>query len=706
MSYQKEEHPVNKADTPDTKDKDKKEKKSFGSDVEDELTPISVRTIFTTYRKRIEPKPPVIEGEKKVSPSVSESRAKIEASKPRQESPKTSLEPTQPPVEAPKAPVEPPTTSLAKPVTPSAPEEPLLAPAPPDQEKAERGEEEKDHYDPDIDGVFIELIDEYMPRSEPVEIGDIIEVPVLEIRPDCVLVDVGDKTEGMVDIAEFMNKNADVLVSPGEIVEVMIEGRDEKSDQVVLSHRKALRKMAVERLQRATQEKIPIRGKITDIVRGGLIVDVGIPCFIPASHLDTSRVDDLTAWVGREIEAYVLDFDLDKRRAVLSRRLLVQEDLEKRRQVLLQGLKVGDVRTVRIKSILDFGAFANLGALDGFIPREEVSFERGSHPSMFLKEDQEVKVKIVKVDTESQKVTLSRKQARMDPWSRVEDKYPVNSIITGRVVSITNFGAFVQIEEGLTGMIHVSNLSWDKGHKRPEQFMKEGDIVKVAVLELDKENRKMSLGLKQITEDPWVVIEGKFTPGLRVKGVVTNLTDFGAFVKLGENIEGLIHITNITWDKNPEKPNKYLKLGQDVETLILKTNREGRRISLGLRQLQKSPWELFMDRHHVGQTIEGVITRVAAFGAFVDLGEGVEGLLHVSQISPERIDNPAAVLKEGEKIKCKIIKISAGGRKISLSRKDLIQEEEKRLIREYLKDDVKGGTNVGDLLRQINLKIP
>jgi len=713
MSDKKEEHPVNNTDP---KDKDIKEKKSFGSDVEDELTPINVRHIFTTYIKRIEPKPQAAVGEQKVSTPAPESRVEAEAPKTKGEEPRAAAE-------APKIPVEPavePAKSTAEPAQPAVPaptpapspapipsllEQPQAAPMPTDQENAGGVKEEKEDFDPDIDGVFMELIDEYMPRTESVEIGDIIEAPVLEVRPDCVLVDVGDKTEGMVDIAEFMNKNADVLVSPGEIVEVMIEGRDEKSDQVVLSHRRALRKMAVERLQRATQEKIPIRGKIMDVVRGGLIVDVGIPCFMPASQLDTSRVEDLTAWVGREIEAYVLDFDLDKRRAVLSRRLLVQEDLQKRRQAILQTLKVGDVRTVRIKSILDFGAFVNLGALDGFIPREEVSHERGSHPSMFLKEDQEVKVKIIKVDRETEKVTLSRKQARLDPWTRVEDKYPVNSIITGRVVSITNFGAFVQIEEGLTGMIHVSNLSWDKGPKRPEQFMKEGDIVKAAVLELVMDNRKMSLGLKQITEDPWVTIEGKFTPGLKAKGVVTNLTDFGAFVKLDENIEGLIHISNITWDKNPQKPNKYLKLGQEVESVILKTNRDGRRISLGLKQLLKSPWEIFMGTHRVGQTVEGVITRIASFGAFVDLGEGLEGLLHVSQISPERVENPNAVLKEGEKIKCKIIKISDGGRKISLSRKELLQEEEKRLVREYLKDDVKSGVNVGDLLRQMNLKM-
>jgi small subunit ribosomal protein S1 len=425
---------------------------------------------------------------------------------------------------------------------------------------------------------------------------------------------------------------------------------------------------------------------------------------MPASHIDTSRVIDLSAWIGREIEAYVLEFNIDQRRAVISRRLLIQEDLDKRRSALLNSLKLGEIRQVCVKSILDFGAFVDMGPIDGFIPREEISYERGSHPSMFLQGGQEVKVKVIKVDGETGKITLSRKQARVDPWIKVDEKYPANAVITGRVVSITNFGAFVQIEEGITGMIHVSNLSWDKGAKRPEYFMKEGDIVKAVVLELDKENRKMALGLKQITEDPWIEVEGKYNPGMRVKGIVTQLTEFGAFIKLDDNLEGLVYISNLTWDKKPEKPNKYLKVGQEIEAIILKTDREGRRISLGYKQLQKSPWDFFFDTHRLGDIVPGVVTRLTSFGAFVDLGEGVEGLLHVSQISTERVDNPNMVLKEGQNIRCKIIKIASGARRISLSRKDVIMEEEKKALAEFLKDEVKGGVNVGDLLKDIKLK--
>ena len=564
---------------------------------------------------------------------------------------------------------------------------------------------EKEPSEPEIDDEFLKMIDEYMPRAEEVEVGDIMEVPVLDVRADCVLVNIGDKMEGMVDISEFMTRNGEVTVTPGDVIEVMIEGRDEQSDQVVLSHRKAVRRIAIERLSEAVEKKSPIRGRVTDVVKGGLIVDVGIACFMPASQIDRSRIENMNSWVGREVEAYVIDFNLERQRAILSRRKLMVENLEKRKKALLDGLKVGDIRTVRVKSIHDFGAFVELGPMDGFIPRDEVSHERGAHPAMYLKEDHELKVKVIVVDKEAQKVTLSRKQARLDPWEKVGEKYPKNSIVTGRVASIASFGAFVQLEEGLTGMIHVSNLSWEKGTQKPDEFMKEGDIVKAVVLDFDKENHKLALGLKQITEDPWVKIEGKFTLGSRVKGIVTSLTDFGAFVRLDENVEGLIHISNMTWDKKPGRPSLYLKAGQEVETLVLNTNREGRRISLGLRQLQKSPIDLFLESHKVGNNVEGVVTRIASFGAFVEIADGIEGLLHVSEISPERVDNPSSVLKEGQRIKCKIINIASGGRRISLSRKEVIRDEDKKAMQAYLKSNVKGGVNVGELLKELKNKL-
>lgn len=554
---------------------------------------------------------------------------------------------------------------------------------------------------------FEQLIDEYMPREEPVEVGDIMEVQVLDVRPDCILVDIGDKMEGMVDVSEFTNKKGEVSVSPGDTIEVIIEGRDEESEQFVLSHKKAARRLAVDRLRVAFEQKTPIKATVHKVVKGGLLVDAGLICFMPASHVDISRVENLEEWLGEEIDAFVIDFTMrgKRPRVVISRRNLLEEEQEKQKKVLFEKLNEGDVLTVNIKNVLDFGAFASLGPIDGFIPREEVSYEKGSHPGMFLKEGQEVKVKVIRVNPEEGKITLSRKQVMTDPWTVAAKKYPVDSTVKGRVVSIAPYGAFVQLEEGLTGMIHTSNLSWDKSPKSPKHFMKEGDVVEAVVLSIDLQEQRMALGLKQITEDPWIAVEGKYTPGKKVKGTVSGLTDFGAFVKLDENIEGMIHISNLTWDKNPQKPENYLKMGEEVEAVILNTNREGRRIALGLRQLHKSPLQKFVESHRVGSTVEGKVTRITDFGAFVEVAEGVEGLMHVSEISAERIDTPSSVLKEGENVKCKIINITGGGRRINLSRKKLIKDEEKAAMKEYLSTDVKGGQNVGDLLKDLDLDI-
>jgi small subunit ribosomal protein S1 len=627
------------------------EKKSFGSELEDELTPISVRKIFDVSQKKKAAKAA------SVSPGAKDEKKSFQKAG---ESGKAEIT------------------------------------------KDKASEEELN--DMEMDNEFLKLIDEYMPKAEPVEIGDILKAPVLEVRSDYVLLDVGDKVEGMVKISELTDKDGNVTVKKGDIVPVMIQGRDGDTDQVVLSHRNALRQVAFDQIQEAVKDNKSVKGVVIRAVKGGLIVDVGMPCFMPASHIDRTRVQDIESWIGREVEAYVIDFDPKRRRAVLSRRQLVQEGIEKRKEELFNSIKVDEERTVRIKSLFDFGAFADLGPIDGFIPREEVSYERTAHPTMFLKEGQEIKVKVVKIDKEAGKVTLSRKMAMHDPWDDVENKYPVNSQIKGRVASLTNFGAFVQIEEGLTGMIHVSNLSWDTGQKRAEQFMKAGDSVTAVVLELDKKNRRMALGLKQITDDPWIEVEGKFTPGSKVKGTVTKIMDFGAFVKLDENVEALIHISNLTWDKKPAAPDTYIKEGQEIEGLILKTNREGRRISLGLKQLQKSPLQKFLSTHKKGHIFEGTVTRLVDFGAFVAIEEDIEGLLHVSEISSERIENPASVLKEGQKIKCMITNIANGGRKISLSHKIVVKQEEKKALAAYMKTDVKGGINVGDLLKNINVK--
>ncbi len=550
---------------------------------------------------------------------------------------------------------------------------------------------------------FDALLQQYLPQSLNLEVGDIIEVPIVTVRRDYVLIDVGDKAEGVIDICEFLDENSEINIAVGDLVEVLIQGRDEESGQVMVSHQLAVQRLSLERLQRAYENKTPLSGKVTEVVKAGLIVRVGIPCFMPASQIDRRHVDDLTAWLGKQIEAYVIDFNLSRRRAILSRRKLLEEAEEQRRQNLLASLIPGENLTVKVKSVLDFGAFVDLGGLDALLPREEVSWERGAHPSAFLKEGQTLKVKILSVDRETGKVAVSRRQAKSNPWETIERKYPVNKVVRGAVVNITRYGAFVNLEEGLTGLIHASDLSWASGAKRPQDYLKEGDTVKAVVLGLDKEKRRMSLGLKQISLDPWTEVEEKYPVGSKIHGVVTAFTNYGAFVRLDENIEGMIHVSDFSWGKPPAHPGKVLRLNQEVEAVVLKTDQESHRISLGLKQLTISPFEEFARTHSVGERVKGRVVRLVPFGAFVELG-GVEGLIHVSQIAPERIESPDDVLKVGQTVDLKITKIDVANQKISLSRKEYLRDLEAREAKGYINKPIKGGVNMGELLKKLPIE--
>jgi small subunit ribosomal protein S1 len=571
--------------------------------------------------------------------------------------------------------------------------------APPDVEISLTTEDEEQHLEPAFDA----MLQQYLPQSLDLEVGDIIEAPIVTVRRDYVLVDVGDKTESVIDVREFLDENGEINISVGDLVEVLVQGRDEDSGQVIVSHQLAVQRLSLERLQRAWENKTPVSGKVTAVVKGGLIVRAGIPCFMPASQIDCSRVSDLTVWLGKQAEAYVVDFDWSRRRVILSRRKLLEEAEEQRRQNLLASLNPGDNVTVKVKSVLDFGAFVDLGGLDAFMPREEVTWERGAHPSTFLKEGQIIKVRILSVDCEACKVAVSRRQAKVNPWETIDRKYPVGKVVRGTVVNMARYGAFVNLEEGLTGLIHASDLSWTSGVKRPQDYVKEGDTVKAVVLGFDKEKRRLSLGLKHITQDPWIEAEKKYPVGSKVQGVVTAFTNYGAFVRLDETIEGMIHITDLSWGKTPSHPAKVLRLNQEVEAVVLKTDLEGHRISLGLKQCTSSPFEQFARNHSVGDHVKGRIVRLVSFGAFVDL-DTVEGLIHISQIAPERIETPDDVLKVGQTVDLKITKIDAENEKISLSRKEYLRDIETREAEAYLNQDIKGGVNIGELLKKLPIE--
>jgi len=558
-----------------------------------------------------------------------------------------------------------------------------------------------------VDGESAEfdcLLGEYLNKIHDFDSGDIVDAIIVDVKRTYVLVDVGDKAEGVIDIDEFVDAQGEIRVAVGDTIPVQIVGRESETGQIDVSYRQAADELAWQRVAEAERNTTPVSGRIVQVVRSGLIVDIGVPAFMPASQIDISRVENLADWLSRDVDAYVLDLDRERRRVVLSRRKLVQEDEARKRQRILESLEPGQERVVRVKRILDFGAFADLGGMDGLIPREEVSWERGADPKDYLKEGRDLKVRVLSVDRETGRVALSRKRARPDPWEKVEEKYPAQSVVKGKVVGLADFGAFVSLEEGIRGMIHASDLSWAGGPKKVQDYLHVGDAVKAVVLETDKERRRMALGLKQVTQDPWLEIEEQFPPQTVVKGTVTAVTNYGAFVRLTEAIEGLIHISDMAWEKAPKAPSNYVQVGQEVEAVVLRLDRERRRINLGFKQLAKSPFERFLEEHRAGSDVHGTVTRIAPFGAFVQLAPEVEGLIHISQLDSERVEKTEEAVQVGQMIEAKILKIERQTQKISLSRKAFLKEQESRETAAYVSQSVSGGLNMGEVLRGLKIQ--
>ncbi|MDX2175010.1 MAG: S1 RNA-binding domain-containing protein [Candidatus Sumerlaeia bacterium] len=561
-----------------------------------------------------------------------------------------------------------------------------------------------DHNNSELEQEMAEF-DKYMDQALAADAGmsggALLEVTVVEILEDRVLVDTGGKAEAHIALDEFVKVGDQYQVAVGDKISVVRVRQT--ADGPVYSHREARARAAQDAVAEAHKDKKPLKGLVTGVVKGGLTVDIGVGAFMPASQVDLFKIPDLNTLVGQEIEAYVIEFDPRRRRAVLSRRQLLFEQRESERREALGKLEVGSRVRGRVKSALEFGAFLDLGGVDGFIPREEVSYDRGTPPSRILKAGEEVEVVIAKVDPETGKITLSRKRALADPWETIDQRIQVGDSIKGTVVSIQNYGAFVHVEEGVTGMIHAGDMSWSLGNKKPGDYVKAGETIDVKVLELDKEKRRLSLGIKQIQEDPWEAVRREYPAGARVKGTVTSLTNYGAFVKIGDFLEGMIHVSDIVWERRLSHPKEVLTVGQEVEAIVLKSEGDTRRLSLGLKQLQESPFEAYANAHPVGSVVSGKVTRFAPFGAFVELAEGLEGLIHISQIDVHRVELPEKALQLGEEVKAKVLKYEAKNRKISLSRKDALRNAERESIKQYLGKSNKAENRLntfGDALRQ------
>ncbi len=553
---------------------------------------------------------------------------------------------------------------------------------------------------------------EQMEVPAPSSEGEIIKGHVVEIRDDVVVVDVGSKSEGTIPRNEFLDSEGNLLVEPGQEISVLLESED-KEGNVRLNFARARRRLAWEAIERSHREHINLTGRVVDKLKGGLAVDIGIKAFLPASHVDLRPVRNLDEWKGCEVDVRVIKLNRKRGNVVVSRRVILEEEREALRARLMEILQEGTIVNGKVKNVTDYGAFVDLGGLDGLLHVTDMSWGRVGKPSEVVQPGQDIEVIVLKFDKEKGRVSLGLKQLQPDPWADVPDKYPIGERVQGRVVSVTDYGAFVELEPGVEGLLHVSEMSWSKRTKHPSKIVSIGDPIEVVVLDLKPEERRISLGLKQTEPDPWAQLAQKYPEGSVIKGRVRNLTDFGAFVEVEEGIDGLIHVSDMSWTKRIKHPSEMLKKGEEVEAKVLQIDVPNRRLSLGIKQLNDI-WEGWFARNKVGDVVKGKVVRVTAFGAFVELEEGIEGLCHISEVNPsargqqgERPSRSAGRSSErpnkidlevGQEYEFKIIKLNQAEHKIGLSYRAALNEAERKTIQQYRSSKSSSRATIGDMI--------
>ena len=501
------------------------------------------------------------------------------------------------------------------------------------------------------------------------EEGEVVPGRVVQVRGGEVLVDVGYKSEGTIPLEEFTRSG--IMPKVGDEIEVYLEAKEDNDGLIVLSKDRADKIKVWDTVSRAYEKGVPVEGRVVEVVKGGLAVDVGVRAFLPGSQVDLRPVKNLASLLGQTIRAKVIKLNRRRGNVVLSRRAMLEEEREDRRRHTLSVLEEGMALTGTVKNITDYGAFIDLGGIDGLLHVTDMSWGRIGHPSEIFQVGDQVEVVVLHFDKETSRVSLGYKQRSSDPWEVVETKYPVGAKVTGRVVSLTNYGAFVELEAGIEGLVHVSEMSWTRRVRHPSKLVNVGDPVDVMVLDVNKATKRISLGMKQVEPDPWGTIDERYKPGMRVQGQVRNLTDFGAFVELEPGVDGLLHISDMSWTRNIGHPSDLLKKGQQIETLILNVDRDAKRISLGVKQIQPDPWEVVAERYPVGSRVTGKVVRLTDFGAFVELEPGVDGLLHISQMSDRPVGRTEDVVNVGDELTLVVIRVDPAERRIGLSLKEL-----------------------------------
>ncbi|MDF1577714.1 MAG: 30S ribosomal protein S1 [Desulfobulbales bacterium] len=531
-------------------------------------------------------------------------------------------------------------------------------------------------------------------------VGEVVVGTVIGLSKDHAIIDIGDKSESSIPLSEFKEDGEATEISVGDTFDVFVEKREAEGG-IKLSREKAIGIKVWEDIARIQEADGVIQGRIDSRVKGGLSVDIGVPAFLPYSQIDLRPVKDLDSLIGQTFDFKVLKYNRKRNNVVISRRAILEEERKQLREQMRDTLEEGAVIHGTITNITDYGIFVDLGGMDGLCHITDLSWGRVSHPSKLFKVNEQVDVKVLKFDKETDKVSLGVKQLKEDPWKTVQDRYPVGSKTTGRVVSTTDYGVFAELEEGVEGLIHISEMSWSKKTKHPSKILDIGDEVEIQVLNIDADAKRISLGMKQLQANPWDLVSENYPVGSIIEGKIKNITDFGVFIGIEEGIDGLIHVSDLSWTERIKHPSEKYAKGETIQAVVLKIDRENERFSLGVKQLEPDPWLAAVEKYPFGSTVEGKITNVTDFGIFVELEEGIEGLVHVSEISKEKITTPVGLYNVGDPLEVKVINVSAKDRKIGLSIKALTDKPGEGSYVDYqAKEASRAPATLGDLLKE------
>jgi small subunit ribosomal protein S1 len=552
----------------------------------------------------------------------------------------------------------------------------------------------------DTDDSMESVMDMYEESFKRFAEGEVVTGRIISIDKDQVLVDIGYKSEGQVRIKEFTDENGDITANVGDVLEVMVEWWDDEDERVLLSKDKAANIKIWEAIKTSYDEEGTVKGTISNRVKGGFSVDIGVPAFLPGSQADLRPIRNLDEMVGQEFDFKILKYNRKRSNIVLSRRAILEKELKEKRTTTLATIQEGKVVEGAVKNITEYGVFVDLGGVDGLLHITDISWGRVKHPSELFSIGDPISVKILNLDLENERVSLGMKQLTDDPWSTAAEKYAVGSRVTGKVVSLTDYGAFVELEEGIEGLIHVSEMSWTRKIRHPSKVVSVGDKVEAIVLDIKPESRRISLGMKQVVPNPWDVISEKYPVGTTIEGKIKNITDFGLFIGIDEGIDGLVHISDISWTKRIKHPSELFKKGDVIQAIVLDIEKDNERFSLGIKQLQDDPWQTVAERYEVGKEITGTITNLTDFGIFVELEEGIEGLVHISEISKDKVKTPLEKFKVGDVITARVMNINTDERRIGLSIKRLEIEDEQSLLSDYVNNMGQATSTFGEILRE------